>query len=124
MLTQVPFRKTGSLVATTAGTAITILPAVGAGKKVYITEALFIVNGATAWTLVTNCFIEDTAAVQLVSATRAQLIANAKLMMNVLTLSNNINLQTGATDGSGLRIKCNINGTGSNLQIVVTGFIE
>jgi len=96
------------------------------GKSVYLTHFTAKVNGMTAWGTVMACTIEDTASNLFVSIPVANLTANAFLGMFTagLTLDNRLMLGTGGTSGKGLQIKCDVNGTGSDLVVVLQGVIR
>jgi len=127
-----PFRSTVTLTAATGATPVTVLAAasVMAAEKVYITDLLLTVNGATAWTDATATIvtIKDTAAspVTAITAAKAQLTGNAKLglLSTGITLANNVALGTGMTAGKGLTISSDANfGAGSDIVVTVCGFL-
>ncbi len=125
------FSKKVDLAAATAGTPVEILSdaAVGAGKKVYITNMLLSVGGATAWTDVTATVvtIQDSAAVLALSVAKAQLTGNAQLglLSAGVTLATPIRTGVGLTAFKGITVKADANfGAGSTITVTVTGEID
>jgi hypothetical protein len=124
---------TATLTAAAAATPVPVIPAasVGAGKKIYVTDVILTVNGATAWTDVTATVVnlQDTADTPVVLSTyaKAGLTGNATLG----TLGSNITpgtpLRTGVglTTAKGLDIAADANfAAGSNIIVTVVAFIQ
>lgn len=127
-----PFRKTVTLTAAAAGTAVPIVAAseVTGSNKVFITDVLINVGGGTAWTDSTGTVItiQDTAAspVVAVTAAKAQLTANAILGKHSvgITLAAPIITGVGLTAAKGLSVIADSNfDAGSDLYVTVVGFI-
>jgi len=127
-----PFRKTVTLTAAAAGTAVPIVAAgeVTGTNKVFIRGFLLQVNGATAWTDSTGTVvtIQDTAASPIVAATfaKAQLTGDAILFPHStgVTLADPIGLGLGLTAAKGLGVIADSNfDAGSNIVLTVWGDI-
>jgi hypothetical protein len=125
------FSKKVDLTAAAAATPVEILSdaAVGVGKKVYITNLLLSVGGATAWTDVTATVvtIQDTAAVNAVSVAKAQLTSQAQLglLSAGVTLATPIRTGVGLTASKGITVKGDANfAAGSTITVTVTGKID
>lgn len=124
------FEKTCTITSAAAATAVhcvadSFVPSSG---TVYLTGFIGTVNGGTLWATTATCTIQDTSASPVVLETMAvaALTANAVVgpfTANV-TMGSAMKLGTGATLGKGLDIKCNANGTGSNLVVTVFGIIK
>lgn len=128
-----PFRKTVTLTAAAAATPVAVVAAgeVTGTKKVFITDFLVSVGGATAWTDVTATVVklQDTAASPVVAATiaKAQLTANAQLGKHSIgvTLGTPIRTGVGLTAAKGLNVVADANfAAGDDLSITVVGFIQ
>jgi len=126
-----PFNVTGILTAAAAATPVILLAdaLVPAGKKVYITGILVVVNGETAWTDVTATVvtIEDTAGADAVTIAKGGLTANAVLDLATadITLSDPIKKQTGLGTAKGIQVKADaVFGAGSDLLVNVFGVIK
>lgn len=127
-----PFRKTVTLTAAAAGTAVPIVAAgeVTGSNKVFIRGFLLQVDGGTAWSDSTGTVVtlQDTAASPVVAATfaKAQLGANAILFPHStgVTLGDPIGLGAGLTAAKGLDIIADSNfDAGSNIVVTVWGDI-
>jgi len=122
-----PFRVTGTLTSAAAATPVVLLTdaQVGVGRKVYITNFIENVNGATVWATTANVFVQDTAAVAAITTAVAGLTANATLTIGTanVTLATTVSQGAGLAAGKGIAIAGNANGTGSNLIVTVSGFI-
>jgi len=122
------FTITGVLTSAAAATAITIIPdsVVLGGRKVYVTNVLANVGGATAWATTATVVLQDSAAVAGVTYAVAGLTANATLGLTTanVTLAAPVSQNAGFTASKGLQIVGNANGTGSNLFVTVTGYIR
>jgi hypothetical protein len=129
---MLPFSVSATLTSALAGTVVHIIPvaSVPAGKKVYVTDFIIVVNGATAWSDATATLvkIQDTAASPVVGATfaKAGLTGNAligKTSASVV-LAAPILLGSGFTASKGLDIVGDANfAAGSNIVATVTGYI-
>lgn len=130
----IPFVATAKISATSAGTAVVILPdsSVTRGRQVFITDLLLVVSSSTAWTDVTatKLSITDTngTPVSVVDIAKAGLTANA--IINALggtnqTLGTNIVTGVGLTASKGIQIKGDANFTaGSDIYVTVSGVIK
>jgi len=124
-----PFVKTVTITSAAAATAIPIIPdsAVPAGKKVYVTQAIGNVNGATVWATTATVAIQDTAGSPVAGVTYAVagMTANATLYLNTanVTVAAPVSQGAGFTAAKGISLKGNANGTGSDFIVTVTGFI-
>ena len=96
------------------------------GKKAYLTSFTAKVNGMTAWGTVTNCMLEDTAGNPYVTIPVSSLPGNAFLgpFSVGLTFDDRFSLGTGGTAAKGLEVKCDANGTGSDLVFVLQGVVK
>lgn len=125
-----PFVRTCTLSSAAAATAVTCLTdaAVGTGKKAYLAGWHAKVSGGTAWATVASCQIKDRAAIAVpfVTLAVAALTANAF----VADHSGNVTQEaayatgTGTTDGKGLQVQCDVNGTGSDLVVTLYGVMK
>ncbi len=121
------FSRTCTITSAAAATAVHCLPDsdVPFGRKAYITNWIGKVNGGTLWATTTSCSIQDTASspVSQIQIPVAALAANAVLGPHTenLVLGTGVSLGLGATAAKGLDLKCNANGTGSDLVITVSG---
>ena len=123
------FKKTATLTSAAAATPVHLLTdaEVGAGKKAYVNQVFFSVDGGTNWATTATVTLQDTAGSPVVGCT----VAVAGLTGNaMLTLTNtNVTLAAPIADGvgfttaKGLDIAGNANGTGSNLLVTVFGCI-
>lgn len=132
-LSVVPFVRTAQLTAAAAATPVEVLAAadVGAGRKAFVTGMLLNVGGATAWSDATGTVValQDTAdtPVNLLSAAKAQLTANANLglLSTGVTLGAPILTGVGATAAKGIDIVADDDFTaGSTINVTVFGFIS
>ena len=96
------------------------------GKKAYLTSFTAKVTGMTAWGTVTSCTIEDTSGNAYVTLPVSELASNAYLGLfsGSLTFDDRLTLGTGGTAAKGIRVKCDINGTGSDLVFVLQGVVK
>ena len=123
------FKKTATLTSAAAAIPVHLLTdaEVGSGKKVYVSKIYFSVDGDTAWATTANVTLQDTAGTPVVGAT----VAVAGLAANAMIDEGNTNVTLGEaiadgdgfTEGKGLDIAGNANGTGSNLIVTVFGCI-
>ncbi len=126
----VPFMATATLTSAAAATPVSLIAdaAVPAGKKAYITSAFAIVDGGTLWATTATVKIQDTngTPVDFVTYAVAGLGANAKLDLATanVTVEAAVKNGTGGTAAKGLQIVGNANGTGSDLKVVISGFIK
>jgi len=124
----IPFMYTTAITSAAAATAVPIIPdaLVGAGKKVYLTNVLAKVNGATLWATTATVAVQDTSAVAGVTYAVAGLTANAFLGLNTanVTVAAPVSTGVGFTAAKGISLKGDANGTGSDLIVTVTGFIR
>lgn len=124
---------TATLTAAAAATPVHVIPdaSVGAGKKVYVTQVILTVNGATAWTDVSATVVnlQDTAVSPVLLSTyaKAGLTANATLGLLGSNITPAAALRTGAglTTAKGLDIAADANfAAGSNIVVTVVAFIQ
>jgi len=132
-LSEIPFVATATLTAAAAATPVDIVAtaSVPTGKKIYITDILLYVNGATAWTDVTATVvtIQDKAGspVTAVTAAKAQLTGSTFLRLEStgITMAAPVLTGVGLTASVGLTIKGDANfAAGSDIVCTVTGFIK
>jgi hypothetical protein len=126
------FRKTVTITAAAAASAVHILTAaeVGAGLKAFITDFDLSVGGTVAWTdsTGTGLTLQDTADTPIVAASfaKAQLTSQAQLGKHStgVTLGTPIRTGVGLTAAKGVDIVADSNfDAGSDITITVTGFI-
>lgn len=109
--------------------AVDILPDddVPTGKKVILQGFILKVNGGTLWATTTEVKIQDKAGSpnDFVTIAVAALAANATVFPSSadVTLENPMALGTGGSDGKGLQIVGDANGTGSNIVISAWGVL-
>jgi hypothetical protein len=119
------FQRVCTLTSAAAATPVVCLTdaEVPSGKKAYVSAFTAKVNGATPWTTITSCFIEDTSGNAFVTVPVASLTSNAYVgpWSGALTLDNRLTLSTGGTTAKGLQIRCDVNGTGSDLVVTLVG---
>lgn len=131
------FHETVTLTSAAAATAVNIIPdaRVGSGRKVYLMGGVANVNGATPWGTTASIAIEDTAGVEFVvlaGTIATTLAANTTRFFNTDNAGSGNAAQTqdafdigsGGTAGSGLQVKGDANGTGSDLKVTVWGVIK
>ena len=127
----IPFRKTVTLKAADATTAVSIIAdaAVGTGKSVYITGFYANVDGVTDWSGTNNnVIVRDRASpsVSAITLPDSILKGNAQLMFGStgVVLGDGIKDGTGMTEAKGLEIVGDgaFSG-GSDLIVTITGFI-
>ncbi len=127
------FVKTVTLTAAAAATPVTIVPAsdVGVSEKIYITDLLVNVGGATAWTDSTGTVvkIQDTADTPVVAASVAKAqLTNAAILgkhSTGVTLATPIITGVGLTADKGLVVLADSDfDAGSNLYVTVMGTIK
>lgn len=127
-----PFRATQTLTAAAAATPVNLVAAgsVTGGKKIYVTDFIVTVNGATPWTdlTATEVYLQDTNGTPVKAATidKDGLTASAvlgKFTSNV-TIQTPMSLGTGLTANKGLDVVADGNfAAGSDLVVTVCGFI-
>jgi hypothetical protein len=124
------FRKTVTLTSVAAGTAVHIVTdaQVDVAEKVFVTDFLLSVNGATAWTDSTGTVVtlQDTAAVVAATFAKAQLTGNAQLGKHStgVTLGTPMRTGVGLTADKGIDVIADSNfDAGSDITITVCGFI-
>ena len=127
--TESTFQRSCTLTSALAGTPINCLDTldIGTGQVAYISGFRAKVNGATAWTGVVTCTIQDTAAVSYVDVPVANLTANAYINDSTVgaVLNDPFALGTGGTADNGIEIVCDSNGiTGDDLVVTVYGVIK
>ena len=119
------FQRVCTMTSAAAATPVVCLndAEVPSGKKAYVSAFTAKVNGATSWTTITSCFIEDTSGNAFVTVPVASLTGNAYVgpWSGGLTLDNRLTLSTGGTTAKGLQIRCDVNGTGSDLVVTLVG---
>jgi len=127
-----PFVKVATFTAAAAATGVPIVAAadVPAGKKIYLTNFLLSVGGATAWTDSTGTVVklQDTNGTPVVAASiaKAQLTANAQLGMltSGVTLGTEVRTGVGLTAAKGLSIIADSDfDAGSTITVTASGFI-
>jgi len=126
------FKRTATLTAAAAATAVNILTAADVGtKSAYVMGAFVKVNGATAWTDTTATVvkIQDTADTPVVGATvaKAGLTANACLTFGSsnVTLGDSVALGSGFTAAKGVDVVADaVFAAGSDLVVTIFGYIE
>ncbi len=129
-LSGLPFRKTKTLTAAAAATAIHVLTDAEVGTKTaYVHQIILEVSGATAWTDSTGTIVtvQDTAAVVGATYAKAQLTGSAVLGLfsTGVTLAAPIKAGTGFTAAKGLDIVADHNfAAGSDIIVTVVGFIQ
>lgn len=121
------FKKTATLTSAAAATPVHVLTAaeVGAGKKAYVSQVFFSVDGGTNWGTTATISVQDTAASPVVGCTVATsaLTGNAMVQLSDATLLAPIADGAGFTTAKGIDIVGDANGTGSNLLVTVFGCI-
>ena len=121
------FKKTATLSSAAAATPVHVLTdaEVGAGKKAYVSQVFFSVDGGTNWATTATISLRDTAGSPVVGCTVATsaLTGNAMVQLADATLLAPIADGVGFTTAKGLDIVGNANGTGSNLLVTVFGCI-
>jgi hypothetical protein len=128
--TPVFFKKTATLTSAAAAAPVAILTdaEVGAGRKAYVSQAFFSVDGGTNWATTANVFLQDTAASPVVGITAAVAALTANAMVQIgstnITLAAPVADGAGFTTAKGLNIAGNANGTGSNLIVTIFGCIQ
>lgn len=122
------FYRTCTLTSAAAAIPVTCLfdADVPMGKKAYLTNFTAKVNGGTAWSTVTSCTVEDTASNPYVTLPVSELASNVYLGLfsGSLTFDDRLTLGTGGTAAKGIRVKCDVNGTGSDLVFVLQGVVK
>jgi len=124
------FQRACTITSAAAGTAVHCLADadIPSGKKVYLTGFFALVNGGTLWATTATCAIQDTngTPVNFVTIPVADLTANATVgpWTALVTFGAAFGAGTGGTTAKGLDIKCNANGTGSDLIVTVSGIIK
>lgn len=125
------FKRTATLTAAAAGTAVNVLTAADVGSKTaYVMGAFLKVDGATAWTDSTGTVvkIQDTAASPVTGITyaKAQLTGNAILTFSStgVTIGDPVAEGTGFTATKGLDIIADSNfDAGSDIKVTVFGYL-
>jgi len=126
----IPFSVTATITSAAAATPVILVPesVVGAARKVYVTDIVSKVNGATGWATTATVKLQDTnsSAVDFMTVAVAAMTGNAVIHPSTanVTIENAYALGTGGTAGKGLQLKGNANGTGNNYVVTVTGFIK
>ena len=127
----IPFRKTATLTAAAAGTAVHVLTNADVGSKTaYIMGAILKVDGGTAWTDSTGTIVkvQDTNGAPVVGLTyaKAQLTGNAILVLGStgVTIGDAVAEGTGFTAAKGLDIIADSNfDAGDNIKITIYGYM-
>jgi hypothetical protein len=129
----IPFMVTGKLVASTAGTAVHLVPAasVPAGKKIHIRSFLLNVSGSTAWTdsTATKVILQDTAASPVLAFDIAKAVLTTNKVIDSfgatsVTAYAPVLTGAGLTAAKGLDIKADANfAAGSDIYVTVSGYI-
>lgn len=124
-----PFLRVCTLTSAAAATPVVCLldADVPAGKKAYVAGVRLNVNGVTAWATATTCTLEDTAGVDLLTIPVASLTGNALLFdsnTSATTSAAALKLGSGTTTAKGLRVVCDVNGTGSTEVWTMWGTIR
>lgn len=125
------FKKTATLTAAAAATAVHLLTDAEVGTKTaFVMGALVKVNGATAWTDATATIVkvQDTAGTPVVGLTvaKAGLTANALLTIGTanVTVGDAIALGTGFTAAKGIDVVADaVFAAGSDLEVTIFGYI-
>ena len=121
------FKKTVTLSSASAATPVHVLTAaeVGAGKKAYVSQVFFSVDGGVDWATTATVSLQDTAGSPVVGCTVATsaLTGNAMVQLADAALFAPIADGAGFTTAKGLDIVGDANGTGSNLLVTVFGCI-
>jgi hypothetical protein len=128
----VPFFFSTTLSSASAATPVTLVPdfptGLLAGRRIYLTDFLARVDGATAWAGATSIFIQDTNGTPVSFATipTSILTANtyAERTSAGVTLNDAITRATGGTASKGLQVVADTNGTGSNLIVSGWGYYK
>lgn len=124
------FTKTATITSAAAATAVSVVAdaEVGTGRIVHVTDVLARVNGTTGWGTTATVKLQDTngTPVDFVTYAVAALTNQARVYLSSsnVTNENALSLNTGGTAGKGLQLKGNANGTGSDLVVTVTGYIN
>lgn len=123
------FMETVTITSAAAATAVSVLSdaRVGPDRKVYVLGVNGKVNGGTLWATTANVKIQDTntSAVDFVTFLVAALTANAEVgHFTAGVMEDAMSLGTGGTQGKGLQIKGDANGTGSNFTVTIYGILK
>lgn len=126
--TNASFVRTATISSATAATAVTLLSAADVSTSTpYITHFHAKVNGSTPWATTSSCSIQDDAGspVSLVDIPVAAMTANAFITENSgVTLNDPYVLGTGLTATQAVKLKCDANGTGSDLVVTISGALR
>lgn len=128
MYSMRPFKKTATLSASAAGTAVNIVDGVNQNETVYISGMILKVDGATAWTDATGTIvkIQDNSSVVGITIPKALLVGNAVLYLHSasVVLGDAITEGVGFTMGSRIEILADDNFTaGSDIKCTLFGYI-
>lgn len=122
------FFRVCTLTSAAAATPVTCLADadVPVAQKAYTAGIRLKVNGATAWATVATCTVEDSAGVDLLTIPVASLTGNALLTdaSGSVTVASAMALGSGTTTAKGLRVVCDVNGTGSDIVFSVWGTVR
>ena len=127
----IPFRKTATLTAADAGTAVHVLTDADVGSKTaYLLGAILKVDGPTAWTDDNAAIvkIQDTNGTPVVGLTyaKAELKGNAVLVLGSagVTIGDAVADGTGFTAAKGLDIIADANfAAGDNIKVTIYGYM-
>jgi len=119
-----PFHASGTLVSSTAATPVILLPTVPSNKKLYIEGITVYVNGATTWATVANVTIQDTTGTDLLRIPVASLTPGAYLNITDTVPQPPVVNDAGGALGAGVQIRADVNGTGSDIKVVIHGVIK
>ena len=125
-----PFQVTTKITSAAAATAVTLIPdaCVPSGMKVYITNIYGKVNGSTLWATTATVTVQDTASspVQAAQFAVANMTSQALIAFGAtgMTVSTPISIGSGLTAGKGVQMIGDVNGTGSDFYVTITGYIQ
>jgi hypothetical protein len=128
MYSMRPFKKTVTLSASSAATAVTLVDGVNQNETVYISGMILKVDGATAWTDATGTIvkIQDSSSVVGITIPKALLVGNAILYLHSTSVvpGDAITEGTGFTMGSRVEILADDDFTaGSDIKCTLFGYI-
>ncbi len=126
--TEATFHRVCTLTSAAAATPVVCLndADVPAGKKAYLLYFTAKVHGGTGWGTVTSCTLEDTTGNAFVTFPVAALTSNVYLgpFSAGPTFDDRLTLSTGSALAKGLQVKCDVNGSGSDLVFTLSGVIK
>jgi hypothetical protein len=126
----IAFVRTVTLTSASAGTAVPVVAdsEVPAGYAPYVTDFMARVNGTTPWATTATVKVQDTngSPVDFATIAVAALTSQARIYRSSanVTVEDAMSLGTGGTASKGLQVKGDVNGTGSNLVLTITGFYK